>query len=77
LVSLVRLFLLFRSLRPEIVLAGTPKASLLGMLAAWAARVPVRIYALKGLRLETLRGWKLRLLRAAERIAAGCATRII
>ena len=76
LVSLWRLFRLFRSLRPEIVHAGTPKASLLGMLAAWAARVPVRIYALKGLRLETVRGWKRKLLIFTERITARCATRV-
>lgn len=76
LVSLVRLFRLFRSLRPQIVHAGTPKASLLGMLAAWTARVPVRIYAVKGLRLETLRGWKLRLLRLTERVTSACATRV-
>jgi glycosyltransferase involved in cell wall biosynthesis len=56
--------------------AGTPKASLLGMLAAWAARVPVRIYAVKGLRLETALGWKRRLLRLTERITAACATRV-
>ena len=73
-VSLVRLFFLLRRLRPAIVHTGTPKASLLGMLAAWATRAPVRIYALKGLRLETLTGWRRGLLAITERITARCAT---
>ncbi len=75
--SLVRLFRAFRSLRPQIVNAGTPKAGLLGMLAAWAARVPVRIYVVHGLRLETTRGLKRRILAMTERIASACAHRVI
>src|SRR5436190_5143096 len=42
--SLIRLYCEFRLMRPQLVNAGTPKAGLLGMLAALAARVPVRIY---------------------------------
>jgi len=76
LVSLFKLYFVLRKLRPQIVHAGTPKAALLGMVAAWALRVPVRIYALKGLRLETTRGSKYHLLRLAERITSGCATRV-
>lgn len=75
--SLLRLYLAVRRIRPDIVNAGTPKAGLLGMLAAWAARVPVRIYTLHGLRLETTSGWKRRLLTLTERIASRCATRVI
>src|SRR6478609_2707661 len=47
------------------------------MLAAWAAGVPVRIYTLHGLRLETARGAKLKLLTAMERLAMRCAHRVI
>ena len=76
-VSIIRIYMLFRTIRPHIVNAGTPKAGLLGMLAAWAARVPVRIYTLHGLRLETTTGLKRRILRFAERIATACAKRVI
>ncbi|MBV8211649.1 MAG: glycosyltransferase family 4 protein [Verrucomicrobia bacterium] len=77
LVSLVRLYRVFRRLRPAIVNAGTPKAGLLGMLAARAAGVPVRIYSLHGLRLETSRGLKRFILAVAERCTSALAHRVI
>lgn len=77
LVALGRLVRLFRRLRPEIVNAGTPKAGLLGMLAARIVGVPVRIYTLRGLRLETASGLKRRLLGATERLAASSAHRVL
>lgn len=68
---------LLKELHPDIVNAGTPKAGLLGMLAAKIARVPARIYTLRGLRLETTRGLKSTLLNATERIAAMCSQKVI
>jgi glycosyltransferase involved in cell wall biosynthesis len=76
-VSLIRLYTVLRRLRPAIVNAGTPKASLLGMIAACAAGVPVRIYFLLGLRLETTRGMKRFVLGLAERCASACAHKVI
>lgn len=75
--SLVALTAALRSLRPDIVNASTPKAGLLGMMAARALRVPVRIYMLRGLRLETARGNLRRVLSATERIAAACADEVV
>jgi glycosyltransferase involved in cell wall biosynthesis len=77
LVTLLRLYRTFRALRPNIVNAGTPKAGLLGMVAARLAGVPIRVYTLRGLRLETTRGVLRRVLSTAERLAAICATRIV
>lgn len=76
-ISLWRLFRLLRRLRPDIVNASTPKASLLGTLAAWLARVPVRVYTLRGLRLETVTGFKRLVLRLAERTTSACAGRVV
>ena len=76
-VSLVRLYSLIRKLKPAIVNASTPKAGLLGMLASWLALVPVRIYLLRGLRLETSRGLPHFILRCTEKIASGCANRVL
>ncbi len=75
--TLAKLCGIFRTLRPDIVNAGTPKAGLLGMLAAKLTGVPVRLYTLRGLRLETTSGFKERLLTATERLAASCAQQVI
>ena len=75
--SLARLVPLLRRLRPDIVNASTPKAGLLGMIAAKTVGVPVRIYLLRGLRLETTSGNLRRVLSATERITAACATTVI
>jgi len=74
--SLVRLFRLLRSLRPVIADFGTPKAGLLGLIASLLARVPCRVYTIRGLRLETTRGAKRALLFCAEWIACHCAHRV-
>ena len=47
--TLVQLYKLMRRIRPDIVHSHTPKAGLLGTLAAWIARIPVRVYHLRGL----------------------------
>jgi glycosyltransferase involved in cell wall biosynthesis len=71
--SLGRLWRLLHRLRPAITEFSTPKAGLLGNLAAWLCGVPVRVYMLRGLKLETAKGWKRRLLLTTERLAAACA----
>jgi glycosyltransferase involved in cell wall biosynthesis len=64
-------------LRPAITDFSTPKAGFLGNLAAWALRVPHRVYTLRGLKLEGSRGGKRRLLLCVERVAAGCAQLVL
>ena len=73
LVALGRVSRAIWDVRPDIVNAGTPKGGLLGMLAARAARVPVRTYLLRGLRLETAQGALRQVLGATERLASACA----
>ena len=75
--ALVALTRALRELSPDIVNASTAKAGLLGMMAAAAARVPVRIYLLRGLRLETEHGLKRATLAMTERIAAACAHEVV
>ena len=75
--ALVCLYRTLRALQPDIVNASTPKAALLGTVAAFLARVPARIYTVRGLRLETARGLRRALLWCAERLAAACAHRIV
>ena len=73
LISLYRLWRLLRRIKPDIAEFSTPKAGLLGMLAARLCGVPRRIYILRGLKLETTTGFKRHVLLAAERLAAACA----
>lgn len=62
---------------PQLVHAHTPKGGLLGMLAASAARVPVRLYQMRGLPMITAHGWKRTLLRNTERVSCTLAHRVI
>ena len=71
--ALVQLWRTLRKLQPDIVEFSTPKAGLLGMLAARFARVPRRVYLLRGLKLETAGGLKRVLLASAEWFAMACA----
>lgn len=71
---------LYRAVRrgaPDIVHAHTPKGGLFGMIAATAARVPVRIYHIHGLPFVTSRGLRRRLLMATERIACALAHKVL
>jgi lipopolysaccharide/colanic/teichoic acid biosynthesis glycosyltransferase len=68
-VSFCRLWLLFRRRRPDILIAGTPKAGLLATAAARFAGVRNVVYLVLGLRLETASGWKRRILWLTEWLA--------
>ncbi|WP_276522370.1 glycosyltransferase family 4 protein [Kallotenue papyrolyticum] len=77
LVAIARLWRRLRAIRPHIVHAHTPKAGLLGMIAAWLARVPVRIYHIHGLPLMTASGHKRWLLRWSEKISCWLAQQVL
>jgi glycosyltransferase involved in cell wall biosynthesis len=77
LVALWRLYRILRSIRPEIVHTHTPKASLLGGLAAWMANVPVRIHTLHGLPMMTATGLKRTILRWSEILSCWCVHQVL
>src|SRR2546422_3713486 len=54
------LFLLLRRIAPDIAQVSTPKAALLGAIAASAARVPVRVFLARGSLTEGASGLKRR-----------------
>lgn len=66
----------FRKVRPQIVHTHTPKAGLIGMLAAWLARVPVRLHTVAGLPEMEAKGLLKHILRWTERVTAACATHV-
>lgn len=71
--SLLSMISLMRRLRPDVVNAGTPKAGLIGMLAARLTGVRARVYVLRGLRLETATGSTRTMLTFTERLACASA----
>ncbi len=66
-----------RQTSPHIVHGHTPKGGLVAMIAAWLAKVPVRIYHVRGLPFETAQGWQRTLLRTTERISCLLATHVL
>jgi len=71
--ALFRLWWALGKFKPDLVEFGTPKAGLLGTLAAWLRGVPRRVYMLRGLKLERSSGIKRWILLSAERLACACA----
>ncbi|MFN3841575.1 MAG: glycosyltransferase family 4 protein, partial [Cyclobacteriaceae bacterium] len=76
LVALFQLIGIIIRFRPRIIHSHTPKAGLLGMLAAWICRVPIRIHTVAGLPLMETKGIKLGLLKVTEQITYACAHKI-
>lgn len=73
--ALVRLFLLFRRHRFDIVHSTTPKAGLLCALAGWAARAPLRLHTFTGQTWVGLAGPLRWLALGADRIIGALNTR--
>lgn len=76
LIAIRRLWRSLRAIKPQIVHAHTPKGCLLGMISAWLARVPVRVYHVHGLPFVTATGLKRTLLRLSERASCLLATQV-
>jgi len=68
---------LLRAVSPSVLVFATPKASLIGAIAGRLTGVPVRVYQLWGLRLETTRGLWRRVFTVLEKITTGCSTHIV
>lgn len=75
--SFVRWVVLLAQLRPAVLVAGTPKAALLALIAAKFLGIRHRVLLLHGLRAETASSWSRVLLVLLERMSAKSATRII
>lgn len=76
LIALYKMIRFLQRERPQIVHTHTPKAGLLGLLAAKFCRVPVRMHTVAGLPLVEARGFKKWVLKIAERITYTSSTGI-
>ena len=73
---LVRLVRFLRQEKPHFVHSHTPKAGIIGMLAAYIAGVPVRMHTVAGLPLMEATGVKRWVLNTVERITYFCSTHV-
>lgn len=76
LVCLWKLIKIFRKEKPDIVHTHTPKAGLLGMLAAKISGVKVRIHTVAGLPLMVETGFKFQLLKFIEKLTYASANHV-
>ena len=76
LACIFKLAAIFKKEKPDIVHTETPKAGLLGMIAARLCGVKVRIHTVAGLPLMVEKGMKLRILKWVEKITYAAATNV-
>lgn len=74
--ALIKTVRLLRRIRPQLVAAATPKASLITLLAARLNDVPVRVWEVWGAKWDGSRGKATRLLKELDRLIARSATSI-
>ena len=77
--DLMATFSLYRLLvkeKPDIVHTHTPKAGLVGMVASFFARVPVRLHTVAGLPLMEATGLKKVVLNFVEKLTYRCSTKV-
>lgn len=72
----IKLYFLFKKERPNIVHTHTPKAGLLGMIAANLAGIPIRIHTVAGILAMASNGRRKRFLEKAEKWTYSNATHI-
>lgn len=77
LVAIYKLVKYIRKEKFDYVVAHTPKGGLVGMLAAFVANVPHRIYYRHGIAYETSNGIKRTILKNIERLSGGLAHQVV
>ena len=74
--SLWQLYKLFKKEKPIVVHTHTPKAGIVGMMAASFAGVPIRLHTVAGMPLMEANGIKRNIFNIVEKITYACATKV-
>ena len=74
--AVYKLYILLRQQKPDIVHTHTPKAGIIGMLASYIAKVPIRIHTVAGLPLMEVSGLKRCILNIVERLTYSFSTKV-
>lgn len=74
--SVYKLYRFLKKEKPLIVHSHTPKAGIVGMMAAWLANVPIRLHTVAGLPLMEAIGFKRKVLNLVEKLTYCFATKV-
>lgn len=74
--ALYKLYKFLKKEKPFIVHSHTPKAGIVGMLAAYLAKVPNRLHTVAGMPLTEAIGIKRKVLNFVEKLTYSCATKV-
>jgi len=77
LLATAKLWKFYRTGKFQAVVTVTPKGGLLGMMAAWLARIPVRIHWFTGQVWATKKGLSRAALKLLDRLTSMCATHVL
>jgi glycosyltransferase involved in cell wall biosynthesis len=75
-ICIIKLFFLFKKIKPSIVHSHTPKAGFVAMLAAYFARVPIRLHTIAGLPWSIERGFKKKVLKLVEKLTVSASSKV-
>jgi len=75
-IALWKMIQLIKSFKPDIVHTHTPKAGLIGMMAAYICKVPIKLHTVAGLPVMEAQGLKKSLLILTEKITCFCANNV-
>jgi|SRR5690554_6137632 len=74
--AVLKLYRFLKKESPSIVHTHTPKAGIIGMLASYLAKVPIRLHTVAGLPLMETKGKKRKLLNFVEKLTYRFATKV-
>ncbi len=74
--AVFKLYQFLKKEKPSIVHTHTPKAGIVGMMAAWLANVPNRLHTVAGLPLMEAQGLKRKILNFVEKLTYRFATKV-
>lgn len=75
--SIPQCFRIINHVKPDIVVASTPKMSPIVIFCAWLLQIPVRIFQIRGARWEGLTGSRRIVVQMADRIASTFSTNLL
>jgi glycosyltransferase involved in cell wall biosynthesis len=77
LLALIRLVIVLRRSKYDIVHTLSPKSGLLGIVASWLVRVPIRVHTFQGEVWLTRKGFLRALLKLMDRLLVKCSTHLL